>query len=131
MAIRTLTTFDSSGRHVFELKVSVEGWTLAVAAGTVRIAGEDLDLKEHTYDHGGSHTNKITGAVGFLVKVGRQARLFVDRYEDGEEPYVFMSDGPFQLLDKLFSLVVPPGAPSLEEADLTVRRVIPNPSEES
>ena len=125
--MKTIDVIDSSGRYAFDLAVSVSKWALMVAGGTVRFGGEDLELaaQEHRM-HRNMQEDQVVQVFIVRDKESGEVGLLVDEFpaSEAEGSYVFQPDHPHELLDKLLDMKVPAKASSLEEAELTVRRII-------
>jgi len=123
----TIKYFDMAAQWgPIDLPFSVLGLTITVGAGKFDVAGTEYELpEENTYDVEPDQDRDIW-LSGYLVREKASGDIFVivEAVTELEIPYSLQSpESPYQELFLLFDGRVPPRASSLDDAELTVRRL--------
>lgn len=121
-------------RTNIDLSVSVSGMELTVGAGTFNHQGAEYELTEDVVTDFGTEAfdRHIFGWLVEVVADGEITVLFDER-GPGDAAYVFLPDGPYRLIERYLTAVVPAGTTDLEDAgvELTVYPIrIPAKSED-
>jgi len=109
-----------------DLPVSLAGMEFRVGPGAFKVGGEDYELaEEQVYTVEGSESEPVF-VSGYLVKKvsDGSVALLVDERVFGEESYRFEASAPYQLLHLLVRASVPAGVTDLNDAEVTVAKVL-------
>jgi hypothetical protein len=115
----------------FSLPVEVKGRSITVGAGSVCALSETPEEFE-----GGSYElpAKIDWPLtvhGYLAREKANNKLFLlvdEVFADGKDrPYAPRPNDPFEIIDQIFHVHVPPKSKSLAEAEIRVHEIEPPP----
>jgi len=138
MPISQVDAFGDANANFMDLPVSINGDTLVIGQGPIKIFGVEYILEE-----GGEFTlspsaepRNIGGYLAEIVDTPGHATILVDEIFAQDSSYNF-STGPYRALTPLFQIYAPPGK-ALSELDVHVYRLLqapppppsPTPSEE-
>ena len=129
MSLTKTTVQAPESDHALALDVQVAGMTITVKAGDFRICGVDYQLGEDQEFDASADDTEETCLDAYLVvdKSDDSVALLVDERVGVEPGYSFAPDGPYTLLEQLYTASIPADTTDLDDATIRVREIVAAP----